>query len=250
MIEILKGKNLLIVEDEAALREPLAAEFESLGCCVLQAKNGVDAFEIVKKENLDLVISDIRMPGGDGVELLKKIKSHNHLCPIVMLITGLSDLSKDEAYHLGAEAILAKPFDLDELDDAVARVLTPREVRWNKPGGEKNIRREIKKTYSALSEAMNKGHMGLGRGGFFLDDHENLTGKDEHISFHIKFESGEMLSIEGTGRVRWVRKEMQNELPAGCGIEFETLPQGIREKVIELVDATHTVPFIPKRSNK
>jgi two-component system response regulator (stage 0 sporulation protein F) len=245
MSEILSGKRLLIVDDEQDLREPIATELESLGCIVFQAKNGKEAFEIVAKEKLNAVISDIRMPGGDGVELLQRIKKRDHQFPVVMLITGFSDLSKEEAYHMGAEVILSKPFDLDELDAAVLKILIPRDKKWAIQIDEANVKRKIQKTFTALSDALSTGQIGLGRGGFFIGEPDGLTGRNELVSFNIRFESGDILHLEGTGTVRWVRKDSDDLLPAGAGIEFESLTHEMCKKVIELADSAKLIPFIP-----
>jgi DNA-binding response OmpR family regulator len=248
MNSVLDGKRLLIVEDEDDLREPLVLEFESLGCKVYQAKNGRDGFDIVVNEKLDAVISDIRMPGGDGVELLKRIKANDHLFPVVMLITGFSDLSKEEAYQLGAEAILSKPFDLDEIGNAVTRILTPKGQKWSLKNPDQTIKLKIIKTFQSLQEAVKARKFEFGRGGFFIDHHDSLTGRDEPISFQIKFQSGSILNLEGSGVVRWVRKESTEVLPSGCGIEFDYLPDNVRQDILELTSSIIIIPYIPNGS--
>ena len=70
----LKNKQVLIVDDEVDLREMLALELKNYQTTVFEAKNGQEALNFIKKENIDLVISDIRMPGGNGIEFLKKTK--------------------------------------------------------------------------------------------------------------------------------------------------------------------------------
>lgn len=118
------GKTLLIVEDEAYLREPLALEFESLGSRVFQASDGVEAFALVKREKIDLVISDVRMPGGDGLELLANIRAMPAPMPVVILMTGFSQCSLAGAPEQGAAAVVPKPFDLDVLQRTVERLLS------------------------------------------------------------------------------------------------------------------------------
>ncbi len=240
------GKRLLIVEDEPDLREPLAIEFQSLGCTVFQAENGKTAFEISKREPLDVVISDIRMPGGDGVELLKNLKAHNHGFPVVMLITGFSDLSKEEAYHLGAEAILGKPFDLDEIGDAVRRILTPREIRWSEPVSSV-VMEQIALTFSSLTAAADAGKVFLGRGGFFLHTEVIKTTPGKNLSFHIRFDEGDILSIEGSGIVRWIRQGNSTDIRKGLGIEFQYLTENARKDVVRITDLLKTRPYIPTR---
>jgi CheY-like chemotaxis protein len=246
MTDIFKGKSLLIVEDENDLREPLVEEFENLGCRVFEACNGADAFEIIKKEKIDAVISDIRMPGGDGIELLKNIKSIHHACPVVMLITGFSDLSKEDAYHLGAEAILSKPFDLDEIDLAVQRILTAREVRWDREIVSEKLKKTFDLSFPTLSEAITSGSINLGRGGLFVGISQDRLCAGDFVSLHIRFGGGELLFIEGSGVIRWVRFKDQEGLPRGCGVEFESLHRETKEKIISLTEALNIKPFIPK----
>jgi CheY-like chemotaxis protein len=246
MTEILKGKTLLVVEDEADLREPLVAEFESYGCRVLEAKNGRQAYDIILSDKIDAVISDIRMPGGDGVELLHRIKALDHDVPVVMLITGFSDLSREDAYDLGAEAILTKPFDLDEIDSAVIRILTPREVRWQAPVDPARIKRKIEHSFTALSDATETGHLKIGRGGLFLHMPDAHPVRGDLVSLNIRFSSGDFLSIEGAGIIRWVRSEDEADLPRGCGVEFEALTDESRAKILAFTESLKIRSYIPK----
>lgn len=245
-LDNLRGKTLLVVDDEPDLREPLVIEFESLGCRVLQAANGKDAFEIVKKEKVDAVISDIRMPGGDGIELLRNIKELHHEFPMVMLITGFSDLSREDAYHLGAEAILSKPFDLDELDRAVSRILQPPEERWEKPTDPKAVKNAIEAEFADFSDALKKGAIRFGRGGIFFRQTAGQPYPGHTVAIKIRFATGDILSLEGTGIVRWVRREDTPTLPQGTGIEFDYLDGATREKVLKFVAALKLKEFIPR----
>jgi two-component system response regulator (stage 0 sporulation protein F) len=111
--------HILIVDDELDLRELLAQMLESEGFRVSQASGGRMALEILKKESVDLVISDVRMPDGDGVELLKNIKATNPKLPLVIMITGFSDSSEAQILKLGAHAMFMKPFDTDAFSQAI-----------------------------------------------------------------------------------------------------------------------------------
>lgn len=246
MTEILRGKTLLIVEDEADLREPLATEFQSLGCQVFQAGSGRTALEILRREKIDAVISDVRMPGGDGIDLLKSIKESNHNFPVIMLITGHSDFSKADAYHLGAEAILSKPFDLDDIDAAVVKILTPREQQWSAPPSDPVAKTLVEKTFSSVRAAAENGYLGLGRGGIFLKQSESQASSGQNVRFNIHFETGEIRRLDGTGIVRWARTREEGGLPSGMGIEFESLGETARREVLVLTEALKTKPFIPK----
>lgn len=111
----LNGKHILVVDDELQLREALIFDLTRRSCHVYQAGNGSEALEIVKNHPIDIVISDVRMPNGDGVFLLKEIRKMNTKTPIVMLATGFADLSAEEAIHLGAYGLVEKPIDRKKL---------------------------------------------------------------------------------------------------------------------------------------
>ncbi len=119
-----KDYTILIVDDEVDLREILSYQFKKKGYNVLEAANGVDAFELVNTNRVDLIISDIQMPGGNGADLLMKVREKSKLLPVVLFITGFSDFSVEEAYKRGAAAVFAKPFNQNELFEAVNRALS------------------------------------------------------------------------------------------------------------------------------
>jgi DNA-binding NtrC family response regulator len=115
----LKGIVVLIVEDDDILREFLAQSCLDEGASVLRANCGDEAFKIVKENRIDVVVSDIRMPRGDGVSLLKNIRSHQPPQPVVILVTGYSDVSTVAALELGAAALIPKPFSRNQLFDLI-----------------------------------------------------------------------------------------------------------------------------------
>lgn len=110
----LQGKTILVVDDEADIRELFKEELEDNGAKVFEADNGVAAYEVFQKGGVDAIISDIRMPGGDGVDLVKKVKADNTDVPIY-LITGFADYTGNELKLLGVEAVVFKPFDIAEV---------------------------------------------------------------------------------------------------------------------------------------
>lgn len=109
-----QSKTILVVDDEPDLRDILKKELELDGCSVLEAKNGTEALELVKSRQVGAIISDIRMPGGDGLTLLNEVKKHNAALPII-LVSGYSDINYARALKLGAAGLYAKPFDLKEV---------------------------------------------------------------------------------------------------------------------------------------
>ena len=115
--------TLLIVDDDETLLNALVQDFKRKGFNVLSSKSGKQGFEILKSNKVHLVISDVRMPNGDGMSLLKDIMANDRINPTVILVTGHSDVTEEEALEEGAKEIIAKPFDRIELMNSVYEAL-------------------------------------------------------------------------------------------------------------------------------
>ena len=118
-----KQYTILIVDDEETLRDTMVFDFKRKGFTVLSAENGVAAFELVKVNKVHLVISDMRMPGGDGMSLLEQIRTHYPGIPNVIFITGFADVTEEAAIAKGAKKVLSKPFDRKVLMNSVLEAL-------------------------------------------------------------------------------------------------------------------------------
>lgn len=116
-------KTILCVDDEADILELFRDEFEEAGFKVLEAPNGKEAFTIFNNNKIDCVVSDIRMPGGDGVELVRNIKGTGSNIPL-FLVTGFSDYTSQELDGLGVCAVIFKPFDLEEVVQMVQSTIS------------------------------------------------------------------------------------------------------------------------------
>lgn len=115
--------SILIVDDEPALREVMAIELEMNGYRVLTAPNGRAAFDLLISNRVETVISDVRMPDGDGLELLDRIQAHIKSTGRkirVVLMTGFSGVTREEAKARGAAEVLLKPFLIEELLSVIA----------------------------------------------------------------------------------------------------------------------------------
>ncbi len=140
--------RLLIAEDERPLRALLFEELQESGREIRLAANGLEALDLLKEEKFDLLITDIKMPGMSGIELLKEAKRlQPHL--LVIIITGYATLeSAIEALKEGAYDYIRKPFSLEELkvsvDNACARILLERENQ--------RLLQDLKKAYERLKE--------------------------------------------------------------------------------------------------
>ena len=112
--------RILVVDDEAPVREVLTEYFSTEGYAVEAAGSGVEALTAVRNGRADLVLLDVRMPGLDGVQVLRRIREIDDRVTVIM-VTANEDVGlAKETLKLGAFDYVAKPFDFDYLDRAVA----------------------------------------------------------------------------------------------------------------------------------
>ena len=127
------------------------------------------------------------------------------------------------------------------------RLLTPLEERWAAPVDASKTRQHVERTFQSLTAAETQGLLSLGRGGFFLErkDGERIN-FGAQVSFHIAFEEGDLLLLEGTGVARWVRAQESKGYRAGSGIEFRSLSESSRERVLRLTELLKKKAFLPR----
>ena len=111
--------KILIVDDEVELAELIAFDLNSCGYDCECASGGDAAFELILKNKYHVVISDIRMPKGDGFKLLQNIKLSFPELPVI-LITGFTDVNENIAKSMGAIAVLKKPDALSKISKLIA----------------------------------------------------------------------------------------------------------------------------------
>jgi len=138
----MKKKNILVVDDDHAMRFALSESLQSCGYEIEAAENGCEAIRLFTKKKFDLVVSDMRMPGMTGMEVLQGVKKMSPDVPVI-LITAYGTVSTAvEAMKEGAAEFIMKPFSLDDLEAVVKNVLntfhtkTPdkQEISPNAPG--------------------------------------------------------------------------------------------------------------------
>jgi CheY-like chemotaxis protein len=111
----LKGLKILVAEDDQDLRECISENLTLCGASVITAENGKVAYELCLKEKVDVVLSDFRMPGGDGLTLLRALRAKDAGHPPFVFLSGYSDLATEEIMREGAQAFLHKPCDFNEI---------------------------------------------------------------------------------------------------------------------------------------
>ncbi len=120
--------TLLVIDDEKNIREGLAADFEMDGYNVKLAATGQEGLDLLAKGDIDLVITDLRMPGISGEEVLKKITAELPGIPVIVLTGHGSIDAAVSAMQNGAYDFLTKPLNLNHLELVVKRALKGREL--------------------------------------------------------------------------------------------------------------------------
>ena len=115
------NEKILVVDDEEHILELIKFNLESAGYQVVTAENGEDALRLCSEEKPDLVLLDIMLPGIDGLEVCRRLKSQKEtmLIPIIMITAKGEEVDKIIGLELGADDYITKPFSVREL---VARV--------------------------------------------------------------------------------------------------------------------------------
>jgi len=115
LLEAAKGVSLLYVEDDTALRESTAKLLRNFFPHLRLAENGQVAWDQLQEETADLVITDIRMPVLDGIELCRRIKANDFNLPVMVISAHDEVTYLTEMINLGVDQFLAKPLDLQQL---------------------------------------------------------------------------------------------------------------------------------------
>jgi DNA-binding response OmpR family regulator len=124
----MENKNVLIVDDEKNIRLTLSMALEPLGLNIDTAINGEDALSILKTRDIDIILLDLKMPGIDGIEVLRRVREiHSDIRVIIITAHGTID-SAVEAMKLGAVDFLQKPFAPQEIREIVSRVIARDEL--------------------------------------------------------------------------------------------------------------------------
>jgi len=121
--------NILVVDDEESIREFFEIMLKREGYHVLTASNGLQALDVLKKTQVDLIISDIQMPELSGMELLTKVKEMDPEMVVLMITAFGSTETAVEAMKLGAYDYIQKPFKIDEVKIIISQALEKRSLK-------------------------------------------------------------------------------------------------------------------------
>ena len=179
----MSDRVILIVDDEQAQRTVLAGFLRKQGFEVLQAASVPDGLTEVARRTVDLVLTDLRMPGGTGLDLLEGVRAVNPEVPVVVMTAFGTVASAVDAMKRGAADYLTKPIDLDELEVLIARTLERRAL----VAENRELRRQLETRYrlagletsnQRMAEAINTAARGAASRATMLIRGESGTGKE------------------------------------------------------------------------
>jgi two-component system chemotaxis response regulator CheY len=119
------SKKVLTVDDSRTMREMVAFTLKGAGFDVVEAADGQQALVVLASHKVDLIITDLNMPGLDGLSLIRKVRAAgtHRTTPILMLTTEADGTKKQEGKAAGATGWIVKPFNPDKLIQVVQKVI-------------------------------------------------------------------------------------------------------------------------------
>ncbi len=147
--------KVLIIDDEEMIREGLRTviDWESLECHIIgEAGDGDEGIELVEALKPDIVITDIRMPGLSGLEMISKIKELKHDCKTI-IITGFRDFDyAQEAVRLGAFRLLVKPTKSEDIIAVLSEAVSEIKQKWDTEKQFRHMQKRVKEYYGLHSQ--------------------------------------------------------------------------------------------------
>ena len=121
------SKTIMIVDDSASIRTVVGIALRGAGYAVIEASDGQDAINKIAGKKVNLIVSDVNMPGMDGITFVKRLKQmpEHRFVPIIMLTTESGESKKMEGQAAGARAWVVKPFKPEQMLAAVQRLCLP-----------------------------------------------------------------------------------------------------------------------------
>lgn len=233
---------VLVVDDEPDLRDLLTLELEHRGFDAFSAADGMEALDALRERPAAAVVTDVRMPRMNGRELLERLKAIDVRTPVVVFVSAFHDIMPEEAYALGAEAVLAKPFPLVELGNTLFRLLAAADERWTLlPPALPALR--LNRHVHTLEAGET---FALGRGGACLVFGGDDLRPGQRIQFALEADQGPLERLAGVGIVRWTVLSLGG--PPACGIEFEYIDNDCRSQLVQWLASHAPRPYIPYRS--
>ncbi len=148
---VLLRRRVLIVDDDHLVRDTLRFIMEDAGYDVWAVAHGADALAVLESQSIDIVLSDIFMPGMNGFDLLKQIRQRRPDVPVI-LVTGFGNIDMArQALKEGATDFITKPYNVNEIPILIERNLMRHTLESSRT---RNLQEEVQRSYRATLEAL------------------------------------------------------------------------------------------------
>ena len=152
---------MLVVDDEPSITLALSAKLKRDGHECRTAASGEEAFERFRDDGYDLVVTDVRMPGMSGIDLLKKVKASDPEVQVIVMTAYAEVNFAVEALRLNADDYLLKPFDIDELSHSVSRALEHRRLVRENRAYREHLEQRVKEQADRIEKLFLEGLVAL-----------------------------------------------------------------------------------------
>jgi DNA-binding response OmpR family regulator len=176
----MRQQRILVIEDDAAIRRGILHALAFHGYTTLEAADDEAGLELALGSDYDLILLDLVLPGGDGLEILRKTRTRRGAVPVVILTARGEEEDRIRGLKLGADDYVVKPFSVKEL---LARI-------------EAVLRRCPERPQDVLEVRVPGGRLDVGRGELHFDDGTQclLTGKETELLFYMVQNRGRVIS--------------------------------------------------------
>lgn len=236
-----QNTNILIADDEPDMREIFAAWLRNLGCTVTEVADGREALDMLSQNRFDAIVTDVRMPRLNGIQLARSLHDSGQYTPVVIFVSGFVDLPLPDAFDLGVEAVLSKPCTRQDLIRALKRSLQRRHTIFEPdPGIQPPAPEEA--VHFSFPGTPATSPVAIGRGGMSMAlSHPPEPGSA--VGFSLRFAEGSLPLLSGWGLLQW------REIISGrtrVGIEFMHLDPQCCDSFAHWVQSASPASFIPK----
>ena len=119
----LKGMKILLVDDDEWIRDSLSMYFESRRCNLKTLETAEEGLEALKKQDYDIIVTDYRLPGMDGLEFLRRIQDSHPQAMKILITAYRSEDVVSEAIRIGIHEFIDKPFTTKTIEESLSRLL-------------------------------------------------------------------------------------------------------------------------------
>ncbi len=184
-------KTILIIDDDLSIRKSLSNFFEDRDFIVFPAEDGQRGLDIFFKQNIDIVLTDLRMPKTDGIEVMRTIQHHNPQVPMIVVSGAGKEEDIIKALRMGAKDYITKPItDFNMIEHTVEKVLETSRLNQENKAYRKQIEKSEKR-YRTITENIAEGVFTINKEGNFNYTNQafcNMTGysPDELLQKNLK----------------------------------------------------------------